>query len=69
MHVGEAEVAALETVGEPFVVEAELMQQRGVQVVDVDGIAHHADPSSSVWPKISPGFVPPPASHMVNAST
>ena len=34
--VGQAEVAALEAVGQPRVVEAEQVQDRGVQVVDVD---------------------------------
>ena len=34
--VGQAEVAALETVGEPGVVEAEEVEDRGVEVVDVD---------------------------------
>ena len=38
MHVGQAEVAALEAVGESCVVEAEQVQQRGVQVVDVDRV-------------------------------
>ena len=38
MHVGQAVVAALEAVREPRVVEAEQVQQRGVQVVDVDRV-------------------------------
>ena len=36
MHIGEAEVAALEAPGELFVVEAELVEQGGMKVVDVD---------------------------------
>ena len=36
MHVGEAEVSALEAVGELFVVEAEEVEEGGVEVVDVD---------------------------------
>ena len=36
--VGQAEVAALEAVGQPLVVDAEQVQDRGVQVVDVDGV-------------------------------
>ena len=36
MHVGQAEVAAGVAVGELFVVEAQQVQDRGVQVVDVD---------------------------------
>ena len=43
MHIGEPEVAALKAIGEPLVVEAELMQQRGVQVVGMHRIAHHAE--------------------------
>mgnify|MGYP000169805405 CR=1 FL=1 len=35
VHVGQAEVAAGVAVGEPFVVEAQQMQNRRVQVVDV----------------------------------
>ena len=36
MDVGEAEVAALEAVGQLRVVEAEQVQDRRLQVVDVD---------------------------------
>ena len=36
MHVGQAEVAAGVAVGELLVVEAQQVQDRGVQVVDVD---------------------------------
>lgn len=36
VHVGEPEVAPLEPVGQPLVVEAELMQDGGVQIVNVD---------------------------------
>src|SRR6185312_16071222 len=36
--VGEAEVAALEAVGEARVVEAEEVEDGGVEVVDVDGV-------------------------------
>ena len=36
VHVGQAEVAALEAVGQLGVVEAQQVQDRGVQVVDVD---------------------------------
>ena len=40
MHVSEPIVAALETIGEAFVVEAEEMHDRGLQVVDVDLVLH-----------------------------
>ena len=36
--VGQAEVAALEAEGELQVVEAEQVQDRGLQVVDVDAV-------------------------------
>ena len=36
VDVGQAEVAALEAVGEPLVVDAQAVQDRGVQIVDVD---------------------------------
>ena len=35
MHVGEAVVATLEFVGETFVVDAEEVQHRGLEIVDV----------------------------------
>src|SRR5262245_37646412 len=35
VHVGQAEVAALEAIGQLLVVDAEAVQDRGVQVVDV----------------------------------
>src|SRR5262245_31442351 len=35
VHVGQPEVAALEAVGEPFVVEAKKMEDGGLQVVDM----------------------------------
>ena len=38
--VGQAEVAALEAVGEPRVVDAEEAEDRGVEVVDVDDVLH-----------------------------
>ena len=38
VDVGEAEIAALVFVGEPRVVDAEEMQDRGVEVVDVDAV-------------------------------
>ena len=38
VHVGQAEVAALELEGQPLVVDAEQVQHRRVQVVDVDDV-------------------------------
>ncbi len=45
MHVGQAEVAAAVAVGEPFVVHTEEVENRGVEVVDVDLIlnGHEAE--------------------------
>ena len=40
VHVGQAEVAAGVAVGELLVVEAQQVQDRGVQVVDVDLVLH-----------------------------
>ena len=37
-HVGQAEVAALVAEGQPFVVDAQQVEDRGVEVVDVDAI-------------------------------
>ena len=39
MHVGQAEVAALELVGQPGVVDAQQVKDGGVQVVDLDRVA------------------------------
>src|SRR5437588_7122267 len=40
VHVGEAEVAALELVGEPLVLDAEQVEHGGVQVVHLDDVLH-----------------------------
>ena len=37
VHVGQAEVAALITIGEPPVIDAELVQDGGIEVMDVHG--------------------------------
>src|SRR5688572_27113440 len=36
--IGEAEIAALETIGQPRVVQTKKVQHRGVEVVDVDWV-------------------------------
>ena len=43
--IGEAEVAALEPVGEPLVVDAHEMHEGGLKIVDVDFVHHgiHAE--------------------------
>ena len=43
MHVGQAEVAALEAVRQPGVVEAEQVQDRRVQVVHLDRVCKEVD--------------------------
>ncbi len=43
MDVGQTEIAALESPCELFVVKAELLQQGGVQIVDVNGIFYDAE--------------------------
>ena len=43
VDVGEAEVSSLEAVGELFVVEAEEVEEGGVEVVDVDLAIDHSE--------------------------
>ena len=43
MHVCEAEIAALETMRDLGVIEAEQVQHRGVQIVDVDFVLGGVD--------------------------
>ena len=38
VHIREPELAALEAIGEAFVVDAEAMQDGGLEVVDVHGV-------------------------------
>ena len=38
VDVGQPEIAALEAVGEPFVVDPQAVQDGGIQIVDVDGV-------------------------------
>ena len=67
MDIGQAEIAALETIGQLGVIEAQQVQQRRVQIVDVDLSFTALKPNSSVSPSVRPGFTPPPAIHMVKA--
>ena len=43
VNVGEAEVAALESSGELFVIEAELVKDRGVEIVDVNFVFNRVE--------------------------
>ena len=45
MNIGEAELAALEAIGQAFVVEAELIEQRRMQVVHALPAFHYAEPA------------------------
>ena len=38
VHIGESEIAALIAIGKTFVIDAQKVQNRGVEVVDVNGI-------------------------------
>ena len=49
-HVGQAEIAPLEAIRQPRVVEPQQVQDRGLQVVRMDGFSTGAQPSSSVAP-------------------
>ena len=39
VHVGQAEIPPLEAVGQPLVVDAQAVQDRGVEIVDVHRVA------------------------------
>jgi hypothetical protein len=43
VNIGEAEVAALIAVCQPFVVEAEQVEDSGLKVVNMDGVLHHVE--------------------------
>ena len=40
MHIGEPEITALGPEGQPFMIDAEAMENRGVEVVDVNAVVH-----------------------------
>src|SRR5258708_5829637 len=43
LDVGKPEIAALKPIGELFVIEAEQVQDRGLQIVDSDFVADHRE--------------------------
>ena len=43
VHIGEAVVAALEAVGQVFVIEAELVEDRCLEVVDMNALVGDAE--------------------------
>ena len=66
VDVGQAEVAALEAVGQLGVVEAQQVQDRGLQVVDVDAVLDGVEAELvGLADGRGRGLTPPPASHMV----
>jgi hypothetical protein len=67
VHVGQAEVAAGVVVGQTLVVEAQAVQDRGLQVVDVNGPLGHVEAQFVRGAEATPGFMPPPASHIEKA--
>ena len=67
-NIGQPKVAAGVAVGQACVVEAEQVQDRRVEVVDVDAARSSARmPCSSVAPWTRPPLTPPPASQDENA--
>ncbi len=58
MHIGEAEVAALEAIRQFRVIEAEQVQQRRVQVVDVDLVLRGVEAEFVGFAKREAGFDP-----------
>ena len=51
-HIGKAEIAALETVGQLFMLQSETMEHGGVEVVDVDRFVLDT-PSKLVTPSVN----------------
>jgi hypothetical protein len=43
VHIGQTEIAALEAIGQPGVIEAEEMEDRRLEVVHVDLVFHHPE--------------------------
>src|ERR1041385_6174458 len=44
LHIREPEVAALEAIGKLLVIEAEQVQERGMQIMDVNFVFDHVEP-------------------------
>lgn len=44
MHVGEPEVSALKTVGQPGVIKAEQMEQGRIQIMNMDWLLDNVEP-------------------------
>ncbi len=67
MDIGEAEVAPLGADREPRVVDPHLVEERGVEIVDRDGILDDAVAEVVSRTVADPPLIPPPASHIENA--
>ena len=65
VNVGQAEVPSLELVGQPRVVDAEAVQDRRVEVVDVHRVVDDVVGVVVGLPMLMPGLMPPPAIHIV----
>ena len=63
-HIRQAEIAAAVTVGQLCVIEAEQMQNRGMQIVDVHGILDRLETKLVGRSVVMPPLTPPPASNM-----
>ena len=61
MHVRQPSLDAVVVVRQPCVVDAEEVQDRGVEVVPVTGLSTDFQPTSSVLRRRDPCFRPPPA--------
>ena len=64
MHVGQPIIAALQAERQAFVIQAQQVQQRRVEVMHMHRILDRVDPRSSELPWTCPAFTPPPASHI-----
>ena len=68
VYVGQAIVAALEAVDQLFVIEPQLVQQRGVQIMHMHGaVGHVVAQARRSLPCTYPARNPPPATHIVKA--
>ena len=64
MHIGETEIAALKTIGEPLMIDAEQVKRGGLEVMYMQRIFRSVVAEIIGAPNVMPGFTPPPAIHM-----
>jgi len=65
IDICKAEIAARMPEREFLVIEAEKLQNRGVQIMDMHFVLDGSEAESSVAPCTYPPRAPPPASHML----